>query len=937
MHPSPGTRRRPFGKLRALAVGLGLLCAAILPRPVGAGEVGIIAPVDGSVVKDDSLLILGTAPRGSQVPWSVRSASGVLEDSARADWGDLFEIFVLLDPGLNEFRIGDRRLRVFYDDGSREPPEGFRPVRVHAGDVSRCSDCHDRLSMELLEGGYPGVCLACHVVVSVNPANQGPATDTPHFRKAVARCGRCHEPHASLDPKLLRRPGPELCRSCHPDRTVSAASHPVLAEEGCSACHDSHYSGYPNDLHKPQPALCQDCHDQGGGDPEGLHPPLVEGRSCSTCHDPHGDRPGLLRSAVPELCLGCHETVMDQGHGDALAECTRCHDPHGRTDQGLLGDGVSPRCLECHEGVDRGDTVHPALQEGCQACHDPHADDSVEQARASCGKCHDLQGDEELGALHGGLSIPAGACLRCHPAHAAKGDRLVRGRLHPPLAKGKCTVCHGGGADRSIRVENPAARCRMCHSFEKDLRDAGARVHAPVAGGECTACHDPHMSSEPAFLRGPQPEVCGRCHDEARLGGGRERHPAAETCTDCHGAHGGRGPALLASQPPELCLDCHDDPTEGLENPHPALEEGCLVCHDPHQGFRPGYLKGDTPRAACQECHEVPDLSEGRTLHSAAETCTACHDPHGRGGPRYLASQPPELCLECHDDPTEGVEDPHPALEEGCLVCHSPHGGFGGANLVKPQRELCLECHDDPAGGFPRVHAPAQDRCSGCHDPHGDASAALLREAPPALCLRCHALQGPAAGRPAHPPAAEDCTNCHEDAPHGGTSPRFLPEAPPGLCLECHDDPREGAQALHPALEEGCLVCHDPHRGTRPGILRGADANAPCLDCHEVLTGKPVRHAALDQGCTVCHDPHRADAEHQLRRPGNALCLGCHDLTGHAHTVDAARGERFPGAKGFPTDGGRYLCTGCHAPHEGEDQGLFVRPKQVLCQECHRI
>ncbi|NOY45772.1 MAG: hypothetical protein GXP50_10045, partial [Deltaproteobacteria bacterium] len=91
------------------------------------------------------------------------------------------------------------------------------------------------------------------------------------------------------------------------------------------------------------------------------------------------------------------------------------------------------------------------------------------------------------------------------------------------------------------------------------------------------------------------------------------------------------------------------------------------------------------------------------------------------------------------------------------------------------------------------------------------------------------------------------------------------------------------------------------------------------------------------QGCTVCHDPHRADSEHQLRRPGNALCLGCHDLAGHAHTVDAARGERFPGAQGFPTDGGRYLCTGCHAPHEAEDKGLFVRPRKVLCQECHRI
>ncbi|RMG97403.1 MAG: hypothetical protein D6708_01500 [Candidatus Dadabacteria bacterium] len=899
--------------------------------------VRVLTPPDRAVLTDASLLILGTAPRGETVPWSVRAASGTTSESVKADWGDLFEIFVILEPGLNEFRIGDQRLRVFLDDGTRPVPPEFRPARTHAGDVSRCVDCHDRLSMEVAAGGYPGVCLSCHVVVSTNPQNKTPAQDTPHFRKAVANCGRCHEPHAALDPKLLRAPGPDLCRTCHPDRTVSETTHPALADEGCAACHDSHYSGYPKELHKPLPDQCQDCHDEGTGDRRRLHPPLFGKRSCATCHDPHADTPGLLVEAVPGLCLNCHGPVVEHGHGEELSACTDCHDPHDRTDRGLLAADPSPRCRECHEGIDQGNTVHPALEEGCQGCHDPHADDNRAKARASCAGCHDLAGDEELSALHGGLSIPPGACSRCHPPHTAAEDRLVKGRLHPPVAKGKCTVCHGGGAERSVKVADPAARCRMCHSFEKDLRDAGATPHDPVAEGDCTACHDPHMSDRPAFLKGPQPEVCGACHEEAEVPKGRARHPAAETCTDCHAAHGGTKRAFLATAPPDLCLDCHDDPAEGLAEPHPALEEGCLSCHDPHRGFRPGYTKGEAPWAACRDCHEVPALTAGTTLHTAAETCSNCHDPHGRGGPRYLEAQPPDLCLGCHDDPAEGVEDPHPALEDGCLVCHSPHEGFGGAALVQPQRELCLGCHDDPAEGLPKPHAPARDRCAGCHDPHGDVGRTLLRGDGPALCLRCHADKGPAAGLAVHPPAEEDCTNCHRMSGHGGEGTGFLAQTPPDLCLECHDDPREGAGELHPALEEGCLVCHDPHRGTKPGLLTGVEPNAPCLECHEVLTGKPVVHGALADGCSTCHDPHRADREHQLRTPGNALCRTCHDLSGHAHTVDAARGERFPGSRAFPTDGAEYRCTGCHAPHEADEKGLFVRPRAQLCQECHQI
>ncbi|MHB8764235.1 MAG: cytochrome c3 family protein, partial [Deferrisomatales bacterium] len=288
------------------------------------------------------------------------------------------------------------------------------------------------------------------------------------------------------------------------------------------------------------------------------HPPPDRGEACVACHPPHG---GGARAAGS--CRGCHPAATDRGHGLRLAECLGCHDPHVAPGGGLLSRSAQARCLACHAGVTPGPAAHPALSRGCERCHDPHREDDRTRAWGSCSGCH-------APGLHGGLPMPAAACGTCHRPHAGRAAGLLRAPPHSPVARGRCAVCHGGGQDRSLVVRDPAARCRMCHAVEEDLRAPGVRAHAPAARGECTACHDPHLSDQPALLRVPGNGACLGCHplaghhplDTRRAAQypGAQGFPRAGdqfSCLGCHAPHGAAVPGLLVRPREELCRTCH--------------------------------------------------------------------------------------------------------------------------------------------------------------------------------------------------------------------------------------------------------------------------------------------------------------------------------------------------------------------------------------------
>ena len=66
-------------------------------------------------------------------------------------------------------------------------------------------------------------------------------------------------------------------------------------------------------------------------------------------------------------------------------------------------------------------------------------------------------------------------------------------------------------------------------------------------------------------------------------------------------------------------------------------------------------------------------------------------------------------------------------------------------------------------------------------------------------------------------------------------SPGFLQPNRVAVCLACHSDQAEQMKKKHlhqPAFEQGCATCHEPHGGDNAHLLRAANVNALCLECH---------------------------------------------------------------------------------------------------------
>ncbi|PLX41175.1 MAG: hypothetical protein C0608_06840 [Deltaproteobacteria bacterium] len=823
----------------ALFIIIALSALFMTPLTYGAE---ILLPKPRSAFDSEFVTVIGKGNPGETILWQHIRATSVDQAEATVGGDGFFNLTTELDPGINRLNISGQYLELFFDDGSTPLPMGFFPKRHHAGDISQCQDCHDT-GTQLADGGFPYVCLACHVVFSQNPANSTDPMADSHFSSVISKCGSCHDSHISDSKKMLKESNEEgPCKKCHSQKYAGWDNHAAFEEGGCMACHDAHYSGFPKGLYSYMPELCHQCHSQGDDvDENQFHPPgaALDGSWCVTCHDPHSNSEKLLASSTLTLCTTCHNKVLSAGHGDELEECTLCHDPHRAVGTGLLNAEFPAGCEECHDGMTDSATVHPPVEEGCQLCHSPHSDTNLSRAQEMCLECHNFQQDLEVAAIHGNLPLELKDCLMCHPAHDSDEDILVRAKTHFPLTQGKCDSCHGAGEAISIKIDDTSTKCGTCHSILRDLETTGTEPHSPVVDDGCQVCHNPHMSPNRAYLELKEPAVCRQCHDDIPEGSdGRTLHPAAETCTDCHKPHGGQNNKMLIAEGTGLCLECHDDPTDGKQQTHDALDEGCATCHNPHAGFGGGLLV-DEMAAVCSECHDDP--AEKEHVHSALdEGCTACHNPHASDNAKLLNVNVDELCIECHDNPEDEYQVVHSGLEEGCTACHLPHSSDNANLLVSPDNGMCFECHDDPAE-------------------QGEAHSAL----------------------------DEGCTACHN--PHGSANENMLSASPDEICIDCHDDMTAGKAITHDALDEGCTTCHLPHASANSNLLT-APVNELCKECHEdhdahTIDGtyagewggaKPFPVSGEELACTGCHAPHSADEGALFAAPENDLCTSCH-------------------------------------------------------------
>ncbi|MCH7908932.1 MAG: cytochrome C [Candidatus Hydrogenedentes bacterium] len=204
-----------------------------------------------------------------------------------------------------------------------------------------CHNPHSGPSKRMLPGPTHVLCAKCHedVVKTTlqSEVRHGPAEEENG-------CINCHSPHGAESAPLLKMPQVELCLSCH-DKPVQAQDkmlknmkawldankewHGPIRDDNCAACHQPHGSvnfrilkePFPPDFYSPfdpsKYALCFKCHEKtmveeaftddltnfrdGERNLHYLHVNKEErGRTCRACHEVHASPyPRRIRATVP--------------------------------------------------------------------------------------------------------------------------------------------------------------------------------------------------------------------------------------------------------------------------------------------------------------------------------------------------------------------------------------------------------------------------------------------------------------------------------------------------------------------------------------------------------------------------------------------------------------------------------------------------------------
>jgi DmsE family decaheme c-type cytochrome len=267
--------------------------------------------------------------------------------------------------------------------------------------------------------------------------------------------------------------------------------------------------------------------------------------------------------------------------------------------------------------------------------------------------------------------------------------------------------------------------------------------------------------------------------------------------------------------------------------------------------------------------------------YAGTETCKTCHEDAGKTfdkGPHWKT-----------------LSDKHHGPQwQGCEACHGP--GKAHAESADPDKIIrfaglsreesskrCLTCHEfgeEHANFLRSEHLKNNVGCVDCHSAHHpQVQARLLKASQPGMCYSCHLEKKADFSRPFHHKVNEgllQCTDCHN--PHGGFLTRQLraTNAQDTLCFNCHTD-KAGPFAFEhaPVKTEGCVSCHAPHGSPNPRLLKRANMNLLCLECHTLTVdvsapGIPSFHnqAQKYQACTLCHTSiHGSNSDHFFFKP----------------------------------------------------------------------
>jgi len=428
------------------------------------------------------------------------------------------------------------------------------------------------------------------------------------------------------------------------------------------------------------------------------------------------------------------------------------------------------------------------------------------------------------------------------------------------------------------------------------------------------------------------------------------------------------------------CLECHEDKTKG-KSVHSAMKMGCLSCHEVRVNKDATHVKliTATPAALCFTCHadKNPNSIKGEVHPPGVRECLACHDPHSSPNKNQLlkatsgATKNENLCLTCHN---EGVNiskggSRHDALDSGCDACHTIHKSGDPSrrefaeHLAKPSPQLCVDCHDVTGEGLRKAHQnqpfgaadclschashqsdspklmqaflhnPFESKsCDACHQPAKDGKVVLTAANAKAVCVTCHEDEAKqiASAKVQHAGAQGECTDCHN--PHAGRQPGFLQPDSVSACLTCHSDQAAEFKKKHlhqPAFGQACSICHVAHGNDNAKLLRVADVNTLCLECHGPEAPPPQK--LEKEHLIAIYDGKVKLPEDYFK---NISVLPLQYGRGHpteGHPISTVLNTKTKKASSLN-------CLSCHQPHASANLGLLVQdrePNMAFCKTCH--
>jgi DmsE family decaheme c-type cytochrome len=266
----------------------------------------------------------------------------------------------------------------------------------------------------------------------------------------------------------------------------------------------------------------------------------------------------------------------------------------------------------------------------------------------TCLGCHD---DEKTTAIfHGPHGVPTNPhapfghdqlqCEACHGPGGLHARRPPKGQERPSVVR--------FGADSKAPVSVQNAMCTTCHQT-----DLGTGWHASahaINEVACSSCHASHVAKDPVLKTATQPDVCGTCHQIARMDEHRPyAHPIDQgkmSCTGCHSVHGSANETLLKARTTnDTCYECHADKRGPFLWEHAPVAEDCTSCHAPHGSIHSGMLTMQGPML-CKSCHSEashPSLAPTpstslrgapRAQYALGMNCLNCHSQvHGSNHP----------------------------------------------------------------------------------------------------------------------------------------------------------------------------------------------------------------------------------------------------------------------------------------------------------------